>query len=99
MHSQPVLIRGNLPLVFMKEKKTFIAYTPALDLATHGKTQKEAKKNFDEALCLYLEELVAHGTLDAALEEMGWEKNKKEWQPPVSLTKVTSIPLRVPVAA
>jgi predicted RNase H-like HicB family nuclease len=43
-------INGTVPLCFMKEKSSFIAFSPALDLSTCGKTFEEAKTNFSEAL-------------------------------------------------
>ena len=36
----------QLPVSFLKEDKRFIAYTPALDLSTSGKTYEEARKRF-----------------------------------------------------
>lgn len=82
----------------MKEGKVFIAYSPALDLSTHGKSIDEAKKNFAEALGLFLEELVEHDTLDLVLENMGWKKKQSQWQPPVGVERVLSVPFRIPVA-
>ncbi len=90
---------NNLPVIFMKEGKVFIAYTPALDLSAHGRSIDEAKKNFSEVLSLFLEELVEHDTLGRVLENMGWKKKQSQWQPPVGVEAVTSVPFRVPVAA
>lgn len=90
-------IRG-LPVVFFKERKTFIAYSPALDLSSSGTTMLQAKKNFVAMLDLLLEELVAHGTLDQFLMEMGWLKRKKEWQSPVEMQTSVIVPFRLPVA-
>ena len=44
----------NLPVLFLKEDKMFVAYSPALDLSTCGKTFEEAKKNFGQAMDIFL---------------------------------------------
>jgi len=76
-------IKGTLPLCFIKEGKSFIAFSPALDLSTCGRTFEEAKKNFIEALELFFEECVSMGTLNEVLESCGWKKGRnKEWTPP-----------------
>ena len=78
-----IKISGTIPLCFMKEKKSFIAFSPALDLSTCGKTFEQAKKNFSEALEIFFEECLAMGTLKEVLESCGWEKDPKNgWEPP-----------------
>ncbi len=51
-----------LPVFYFKEGKSHIAYTPALDLSTSGKTYKEAKKRFKEAVYIFVEEITKNGT-------------------------------------
>lgn len=53
---------AQLPVSFLREGKRFIAYTPALDLSTSGKTFEEAKEHFVEASELFFEELDRMGT-------------------------------------
>jgi predicted RNase H-like HicB family nuclease len=73
----------GLPICFMKEKGSFVAFSPALDLSTCGKTFEEAKKNFAEALDIFFKECIEMGTLKEVLESYGWEKvRKKGWKPP-----------------
>jgi predicted RNase H-like HicB family nuclease len=45
-------------VAILREGKRFVAYTPALDLSTSGKTQAEAKARFQEAAELFFEELL-----------------------------------------
>ena len=67
----------------MREKDSFIAFTPALDLSTCGRTLEEAKKNFAEALVIFFEECLRMGTLNDVLESCGWVKSRKNgWEPP-----------------
>jgi len=48
--------KQSLNIVTWKEDKLFIAKFLEIELASQGKTQKEAIKNLKEALSLYLEE-------------------------------------------
>lgn len=47
----------SLPVAILRESNRFIAYTPALDLSTSGKSFAEAKARFQEAAELFFEEL------------------------------------------
>ena len=73
----------NLPVTIFKEGKSYVAYSPALDLSTCASTYKKAQTNFSEIAGIFIEELVEMGTLDAVLRELGWQKIKSNWQPPV----------------
>ncbi|MDI6641967.1 MAG: hypothetical protein QME68_06635, partial [Elusimicrobiota bacterium] len=61
------LIKAELPVVIFKERKKFVAYTPALDLSTCGNTFEQARKRFVEAVEIFLEETLKMGTLDSVL--------------------------------
>ena len=98
-HAKRVQITVNTPLIIMKERKVFIAYSPAFDLASSGKTRSDAQRHFEEALDLYFEELLAHGTLEQALYELGWQKENEEWQPPMEIATVSDVSLKMPVVA
>jgi len=66
----------------MKEEKSFIAYSPAIDLSSCGRTVLEAKANFEEALGIFIEECLSMGTLKEVLESCGWTKTRKNgWFP------------------
>jgi len=84
----------NIGVQFYKEGKMFIAYSQALDLSTCGKTYEEAKKNFAEALEIFLEECISMGTLPEVLESCGWQKVKRHWQPPIFIG-TDDIPLSI----
>ena len=54
---------NQLPIFILKEENAFIAFSPALDLSTSGKTPNEAKVRFSEAMTLFFEELIEQGSL------------------------------------
>jgi len=53
----------NLPVFILKEGRRFIAYSPALDLSTSGKTYSEVKKRFAEIVDIFFEELDKKGSV------------------------------------
>ena len=50
------MLEFNLPVSILREGKSFIAYTPALDLSTSARTYNEAKKRFREVVEIFFEE-------------------------------------------
>ena len=69
-------IKGNVPVLFLKENEMFVAYSPALELSTCGKTFEEAQKNFEEALLIFFEECIKDNTLKEILPSPGWKEKK-----------------------
>jgi predicted RNase H-like HicB family nuclease len=72
----------KLPVIITKQNRRFVAYTPALDISTSGKTEKEVKNNFIELVNLFFEEIIQAKTVDDILSELGWKKVQKTWKPP-----------------
>lgn len=87
----------NLPVSFLKEGGQFVAYTPALDLSTSGRTLEEAKKNFAEAVEIFFDEIISAGTLEDVLLDFGWKKKNQSFIPPVIVSQGTES-VRVPLA-
>ena len=86
----------------MKEGKAFVAYCPALDIATQGNTFEEAQKMFAELVDIFFEELEAKGTTDKVLTQCGWKKISRQhrWKPPeVHLIKEINQEISVPCPA
>ncbi|MFA5936399.1 MAG: type II toxin-antitoxin system HicB family antitoxin [Candidatus Paceibacterota bacterium] len=81
-----VLKEVNLPVTIFKEGKSYVAYSPALDLSTSASTYKKAQTRFLEIVEIFLEELGEMGTLDSVLSSLGWQKVKSNWQPPVVIS-------------
>lgn len=59
-----------------------MVYAPALDLVGQGKTIKEAQRDFEEVMDIYLEETLRKGTLEKDLLRCGWQKHQGSMQPP-----------------
>jgi hypothetical protein len=92
----------ELPVSFLQEGKSVIAYTPALDISTSGKNMTQAKKRFEELVKMFVDDLVERGTLDVVLLGLGWEKVERNqdgtrWLPPQKILSQEEI--RVPVRA
>ena len=67
----------------LKEGDIFAAYCPALNLATQGDTYRDACKAVEEALQIFIDEVLEMGTLDGVLRENGWVRTDKHWVPPM----------------
>ena len=78
-----ILKEVNLPITIFKEGKSYIAYSPALDLSTSASTYKKAQDRFSEIVEIFFAELSDMGTLDTVLADLGWQKVKSNWLPPV----------------
>lgn len=81
----------KLPVSFLREGNKYIAYTPALDLSTSGKTYKEAKIRFDEIVRIFFEELIKAGTVDSVLTDLGWKRARSRWNPPVLISQESQL--------
>ena len=84
----------NLSVSILRQGKSFVAYSPALDISTCGKTETEAKKRFHELVQIFFEELAEAGTTEKVLGDLGWTKKKQEWKSP---EKVVAEMVRVAV--
>jgi len=88
----------NLPVIITKQNKHFVAFTPALDVSTSGKSEKQAKERFVELAHIFLEEIFEANTANEVLSELGWKKVQKKWNPPRVISS-QSIGLKIPVLA
>ena len=60
-------------VTFRPEGEYWLAFCPALDVATQGKTYEEAQYNLKDALMLFFESCIRRGTLTRVLQEAGYE--------------------------
>lgn len=75
-------VKLQLSVQITKQGKRFIAWAPAFDLSTSGRTIKEARRRFEEAAQLFVDELIEAGTLNEVLSDLGWKKTQQSWLPP-----------------
>lgn len=84
----------GLPVSIKKEGGVYVAYTPALDISTFGKTKGDAKKSFAELVSVFFEEFIDNPDgLDIVLQGLGWTKQNNNWRPPevVNITQDVSV--------
>lgn len=91
-------VEYKLSVIITKQGKRFVAYTPALDISTSGKSVKDVKKKFGEIASIFLEEIFLAGSGDEVLAELGWKRIQKQWTPPRVVSE-SSIGFRVPAFA
>jgi predicted RNase H-like HicB family nuclease len=80
----------------VKEGRTYIAYSPELDLSSCGGSKEKALANLKTAVRLFLEEAGKMGTLDQILEEAGYLRRHGRLEAPkfISMQRVSvSVPL------
>jgi predicted RNase H-like HicB family nuclease len=62
--------------VLIKDGDYIVSYCPALELSSFGDTEADAKKAFDEAVDIFLQETSKKGTLEKVLLNLGWQLRK-----------------------
>jgi predicted RNase H-like HicB family nuclease len=98
----PDKIKIEVSVHLLKEGNYFVAYCPALDLSSYGKTEAEARQAFNGAMKIFLEETEKRGTLEKELLNLGWALRKLPeicYEPPridernliASMKKVTNV--------
>lgn len=75
-------IELNVAVLLLKEEETFVAYCPALELSSYGKTEEEAKEYFEDALQIFLKDTLEMGTLEKCLLKFGWSLKSDFYEPP-----------------
>lgn len=92
------ILVDKLPVTVMKQGKHFVAYSPALDVSTSGKSLKDVQKKFIELVTVFIEEIIEAGTIHEVLYELGWTKIQQKWSPPKVISS-KSIGVRLPAFA
>ncbi|MBN2059426.1 MAG: type II toxin-antitoxin system HicB family antitoxin [Deltaproteobacteria bacterium] len=77
------MIQIDFDAIVFQEGKTYVAYSPKLDISSCGAIVDKAKSNLKTAVCLFIEESAKMGTLEDILDEAGYEsKGPGYWMPP-----------------
>jgi len=62
----------HLPAIITKKKKCYVSHCPALDVASQGDTEEEAKNNLVEAITAFVISCITRGTLEEVLKDCGF---------------------------
>lgn len=91
-------IEVNIPVIFMREGKSIVAFSPVLDISTSASTFEKAKQRFEESVEIFFEEVAEKGTLEEVLQDLGWEKSDHNWNPPTIISQASES-VRIPISA
>ncbi|MBI5194475.1 MAG: hypothetical protein HZA08_13700 [Nitrospirae bacterium] len=69
------MIPIDFDVIVLKEEKTYVAYSPELDISSCGNSVDHAKEMLKTAVRLFLEEADKMETLEDILEESGYRKD------------------------
>ncbi len=73
----------NFTTHIWKERNTYVAFVPELDVSSCGRSVAEAREQVEEAVEGFLDAARAHGSLAEILEEAGFTKASRAiWQAP-----------------
>ncbi len=86
----------KIQVQYMKEGDTAVAYSPALEISGYGKTLEEALDDFHHAIKIFIEETTANGTLEKALQALGWKRIDHHWQPQVEILSSRTEEIAIP---
>jgi predicted RNase H-like HicB family nuclease len=67
------IISADVTVMLYQQGDYVMAYCPALELSSYGKTEQEATAAFREALDIFLEYCGEQGTLEQNLIACGWD--------------------------
>jgi len=82
MESKMQVLQVGVQVIFLKEEDYIVAYAPALELSSYGKSEYEAKKAFEEVISIFIEETQKKGTFERILIKLGWTLSKVNYEPP-----------------
>jgi len=87
------MVSIDFDIIVLKEEKTYVAYSPELDISSCGNSVDHAKEMLKTAVRLFLEEADKMETLEDILEESGYRKDPVgRWlSPKLVATEVVSI--------
>ena len=85
IHKSKDSITLQLDVLIIKEEDYFVAYCPALELSSYGKSQSEAKAAFKVDIKIFIDETAKNGNLEKYLLKQGWTLQRipeLDYQPP-----------------
>jgi hypothetical protein len=76
------VVSVGVDILFLKEGKYVVAYAPALEVSSYGRNEQTAKRAFEEAVGIFLDETERKGTLERVLLKLGWTLSRNRYEPP-----------------
>jgi|HigsolmetaAR206D_1030411.scaffolds.fasta_scaffold07319_2 Uncharacterized conserved protein len=73
-----IAIRFRLPAHVTREGDWFVAYCPAMDVSSQGRTRDEALSALTEAVTATLEFCIEQNTIDQVLRSLGFRQGKPD---------------------
>jgi predicted RNase H-like HicB family nuclease len=89
----------HLPAKVVKKRNIYVSFCPALDVATQGDTEEEAKRNLIEALSAFVLSCLERGTLEEVLKECGFTPLQGTFVKPKSYRNVDYVDVPIPLIA
>ena len=75
-------VSADVLVMIGKEGEYYVAYCPALNVSSFGKTLEEAKEYFTDAVDVFIKDVIKRGTLEKCLLELGWSLQMDKFEPP-----------------
>ena len=85
----------TVKIIFEKDSSDapFVAYSPELDVASAGPSEKIARRNLKDAIGLVLKGAKEDGNLEEFLQEAGFSEKEGQFIPPKVTTEKILIPI------
>ncbi|HRN27095.1 MAG: hypothetical protein IT276_11795 [Ignavibacteriaceae bacterium] len=91
-------IKLQVDVLIIKEEDYIVAYCPALELSSYGKTKSEAKAAFEVDIKIFIDETFKSGNLEKYLLKQGWTLQQipeLDYQPPHIPLSITNKAINV----
>lgn len=75
-------ITADVLVMIGKEGDYFVAFCPAFQISSFGKTIDEAREYFTDALDVFIKDVMKKGTLERCLIDLGWSLKRDNYEPP-----------------
>jgi len=79
-------LEAELSVIQFEEDGVMIVYSPSLDLSGYGKSVKEARESFNEALAEFIRYTLNKSTFEKELRALGWrisgKRSSRKYQQP-----------------
>ena len=86
-------VDAQVKVIFIQDGDYIVAYSPALNLAASGESEKKAKDSFSITLKIFVDDLLKKGLLEAELESLGWQVKHHDYTRNMTAEEIlTSMP-------